>query len=201
MGRGERAGKFAFALLALLAVVSLGWSYAQSLRGLELSPAAAVAPADGVVRVAVGSLEEKKLHRYGLRSGDRTIRFLLWKNSDTDVRSAFDACEICTDWGYVQQGEHVICRNCTAEIVAATIGIEGGCNPIPLPSRIDSGHVVIEVAQIERRRDMFKPSEAPPSEMLQCPKCRMFFTPEDAGPEVEIGGRRVRVCRMAECSQ
>jgi uncharacterized membrane protein len=56
---------------------------------------------------------------------------------------AFDACEICGNQGYYQKGPNVICKNCASAINIPTIGQTGGCNPRPLPSRVDGDQLVI----------------------------------------------------------
>jgi uncharacterized membrane protein len=43
----------------------------------------------------------------------------------------------------------LICKNCGSEIVADTVGTPGGCNPIPLPAKVDSERIVIEEAALE----------------------------------------------------
>jgi len=61
----------------------------------------------------------------------------------------FDACEICGDKGYFEQGGAMVCRNCMSPIVLNSVGRSGGCNPIPLPSREVGGRIVISTADLE----------------------------------------------------
>ena len=65
---------------------------------------------------------------------ERPVRFFAVQVGD-EVRVCFDACEICGDKGYFEDGTAVVCRNCTSPIVRTSLGRTGGCNPIPLAHR------------------------------------------------------------------
>ncbi|HET6202496.1 MAG TPA: Fe-S-containing protein [Planctomycetota bacterium] len=193
-----RSGRFwrrGFAALASLALLALGVHAAVASRGLELSPATPLAPLDGAVRVPLGGLEERRLHRFGIELDGRIVRLLVWKNG-ADVRVALDACRLCRDQGYVQQGEHLICRNCLAEIHPPSLGAEGGCNPIPLPFRLGDEQLLVRLEDLESGKGWFAPSPGPE---LVCPTCAMRFRPEDSGGSIERGGRRIPVCGMETC--
>ena len=193
--RAERFWRRGFAVLAFLALGALGVHAASAARGLELSPATPVEPHDGTVRVPLAGLEEARLHRFGVEIGDRTVRFLLWK-SGGEARVALDACRLCRDRGYVQRGEHLVCRNCLAEIFPPSLGAEGGCNPIPLPSRIEGGSVEVRLADLEAAVEWFPRRTGPE---LVCPLCRMRFRPEDSAGSIERDGRRIPICGMEAC--
>ena len=57
--------------------------------------------------------------------------------------ACFNACNICGDKGYYMEGGGMTCRNCTAPVNLATLGQTGGCNPIPLASRVQGDSLVI----------------------------------------------------------
>ena len=46
------------------------------------------------------------------------------------MHAGLDACSICGNKGYYQDGKNVICRNCASAIYIPTIGLAGGCNPV-----------------------------------------------------------------------
>ena len=64
------------------------------------------------------------------------------------VRACFDACEICGDIGYFEDGANAVCRNCTSPIVLASLGRTGGCNPIPLAHAESLGTIVFRAADL-----------------------------------------------------
>jgi uncharacterized membrane protein len=88
----------------------------------ELSAAATLSVTDGVARIPVSAVSDGLLHRYSI---------------------AFDACQICGNQGYYQKGPNVICKNCASAINIPTIGRPGGCNPIPLESKVEGADILI----------------------------------------------------------
>src|SRR5262249_11115702 len=105
------------------------------------APGESLAMRDGEARFDTGPLVDGHLHFYEVAVGDQTVRFFALKVGD-DVRTCFDACEICGDKGYYERGPELICRNCTAPIVRTSLGRTGGCNPIPVPHHAVAGTTV-----------------------------------------------------------
>lgn len=114
-----------------------------------LSASQVVTAENGAVRIPVNSVGDGNLHRFELDDNGVHVRFIVIQKSDHSLVAAFDACAICGTQGYVQKGPEVICRNCDSAIVISTIGVKGGCNPIPLASHVDAGSLVIDAADIE----------------------------------------------------
>ncbi|HEV2844806.1 MAG TPA: Fe-S-containing protein, partial [Thermoanaerobaculia bacterium] len=50
--------------------------------------------------------------------------------------------------GYFQEGVNVTCLHCGSAIYPPTIGQPGGCNPLPLASRVVGGELVLSGADI-----------------------------------------------------
>jgi uncharacterized membrane protein len=71
------------------------------------------------------------------------------------VVPAFDACVVCGAHGYVERRGRLVCLACAADINTATLGIGGGCNPIPLKFREDDGALVIALADLAAERPAF----------------------------------------------
>ena len=112
-----------------------------------LSPAQAVTAEGGVIRIPVESVSDGNLHRFSYSTGDASVRFIVVRTGGR-LATAIDACEICGSQGYYQNGPEIFCRNCAAAIYTPTIGVTGGCNPIPLPA-VDSGtELVIQVSDL-----------------------------------------------------
>ena len=119
--------------------------YAKSLTAL--SPATALTAAGDVVRIPLDSVSDGNLHRFSYSSGGSFVRFIVIRTGDR-YATALDACDICGSQGYYQSGPEIFCRNCSAAIFTPTIGVTGGCNPVPLPSEESGPDLVIQVADL-----------------------------------------------------
>jgi uncharacterized membrane protein len=151
----HRARRWTFAAGAGALVISLvlgSFFAAQATRGYDPTPVM-VSPENGVVRLAIP--EDDKIHKYVVEVDGTPVRFFLLKRGDGSVTSAFDVCFICPAKGYLQNGEHVICKNCDAPINVASIGMTGGCNPIPLGVETNGNEVTVALAELARGRDRF----------------------------------------------
>jgi len=89
------------------------------------------------------------------------IDFFTVKESDGNVRVAFDACDVCyhAKEGYRQSGDNMQCINCGLEFSIAGLGSEnigGGCWPSFLPIKTDGDSVVIEKKDLESKKFMFE---------------------------------------------
>src|SRR5580700_6922597 len=122
------------------------------------SPSTPVALDNGVVRIPVASVSGGDLHRFELQDDGASVHFIVIEKPDHTLATAFDACQICGAKGYYQKGPEVICRNCGSEIVIATIGTPGGCNPIPLKSHVDGATLVIDADALESGARIFSKS-------------------------------------------
>lgn len=58
------------------------------------------------------------------------------KDSDGNIRTAFNTCQICYDSGngyYKQEGDNLVCQNCSNSFTMDQVGESaGGCNPWPI---------------------------------------------------------------------
>jgi FTR1 family protein len=114
-----------------------------------LSAPEQVALQDGAVRIPIASVSDGNLHRFELQDDGVGVRFIVMQKPDHSLATAFDACEICGTQGFYQKGPQVICRNCGSGIVTSTIGVKGGCNPIPFNSHVDGAMLVIDADALE----------------------------------------------------
>ncbi|TAN40937.1 MAG: DUF2318 domain-containing protein [Nitrospirae bacterium] len=104
-----------------------------------------------VVRVPFSDISDKKLKKYVYYQ----ILFLIALKPDGTAGVALDQCEICrpAKWnkdalGYAQKGENLICKYCMTPIAMHTLNNPGGCNPIPVPFKLEDGQIVIEVEEL-----------------------------------------------------
>jgi len=151
--REKRGLRIAAALSAvILAVLSV--SFVRSEAGRRLTPSTPVSASGGEVKVPVASVSDGKLHRFVADVSGRETRFLLIR-SGSEIKSAFDACQICGTDGYNEVGGSVVCLHCDANINIPTIGRAGGCNPMPLPSRVEGTSVVIRESDLAAEAGQF----------------------------------------------
>ncbi len=143
--RRERQYRYGAVISALVALVLVGIVYARELMPKKVpSPESVMTEGDSVV-VPLERVEDGKLHRLGLLLEGRLVRFLAMKTPDGTYRTGFDACKICGAFGYIQEGENLVCLNCVAEIPPSTLGNPGGCNPIPLENAVKDGKLLIPI--------------------------------------------------------
>jgi len=122
----------------------------------ELSAAIPVAAAGGFVRIPVAQVSDGNLHRFSVEEDGSTVRIIVIQRPDKTLATAFDACEICGNKGYYQKGPNVVCRNCASAIFVPTIGVRGGCNPIPLESAMEGTDLVIPAAKLFKGARLFR---------------------------------------------
>ena len=70
---------------------------------------------------------------YSFNTNGKEVRFFAVKGSDGEIRTAFDACDVCGGKkGYAQKGNDMVCRNCDRYFSIDSIGTAnrgGGCWP------------------------------------------------------------------------
>jgi len=94
------------------------------------------------------SLLDGRIHKYVVQEKGVDIRVLIVKKPDGTLVAALDACDICPPDGYAQTTEHVVCLYCNTPIPVGTVGMPGGCNPIPVTALISGKDVRITMKEI-----------------------------------------------------
>lgn len=139
---GERLGQgAAVATIAVLAVLLTG--FVSQARVPARVPGEALPLAEGAVRVPTAGLADGPVRFYHVAVAGRAVRFFVAERPDGSPVACLDACLICGDIGYYEDAAGMTCRNCTAPINPASLGIGGGCNPIPLASSVEDGALVV----------------------------------------------------------
>ena len=134
-------------IAGLVVVALLGVAFVQGSNIPGKAPATSLALADSTVRIDAASLADGHMHFYETTLAEGPIRFFAIKVNDK-FQTCFDACEICGDVGYFEDGASAVCRNCTSPIVLSSLGRTGGCNPIPLVHRRDGDALVFEAGDL-----------------------------------------------------
>jgi high-affinity iron transporter len=131
--------------LVVILVLTADFIYA---RANSAPPSARTVTAVGnEVRIPLSEVQDGSLHLYNITAGNQSLRFLTIKKPN-GYATALDACRICGAEGYRQDGQNVICRHCGSAIYVPSVGDQGGCNPIGVPSHTDGGDLVLDVSAL-----------------------------------------------------
>jgi high-affinity iron transporter len=123
-----------------------------------LSPSASVASDNGLIRIPLDAVSDGNLHRFVYSADGANTRFIVIKTGDR-LATALDACDICGSQGYYQKGASIFCKNCSSAIYGPTIGTVGGCNPVPLSSKVEGASLVIRASDLETGSKFFSAHE------------------------------------------
>ncbi len=135
----------ATASLTVILVLTADFIYA---RANSAPPSARPIEAVGnIVRVPINEVQDGAMHLYTVKAENQTLRFMIIKKPN-GWGVALDACRICGAEGYRQDGQNVICRHCASAIYIPSIGDQGGCNPIGVPSHVDGGDLLIDISSL-----------------------------------------------------
>ena len=139
----------------ILGIVGLGFVYAQP--PATLSPAAPVeAGADGQVRIPLSTFQGLEMRRFQTTVDGHPVRFIAIPVEEKGpIATAFDSCLICGPKGYYQEGPTVTCLHCGSAIYTPSIGQAGGCNPVPLKSRVVGGDLVLAASDLAAGSSLF----------------------------------------------
>jgi uncharacterized membrane protein len=134
-----------------LMIVTVGVSYAN--RKVELSPPVEVPASGGRIFIPLETVNDGDLHRFVHRvEGDGSatdVRYIIIQKNETSYGVGLDACDVCGASGYFQRKGQVVCILCDVVMNKSTIGLPGGCNPVPLAFAVESGGIVIETDDLE----------------------------------------------------
>lgn len=115
---------------------------------------------DGRVRLPLAEVGDGGVHFFTyVAAGGEPVTFLVRTDGDGVVRTHLDACFSCYRYrrGFVVEGERIVCRACryAYDLAEAEWHYIGACAPIPLPSSVRGGELVIERARLERAARFF----------------------------------------------
>ncbi len=144
------ASSFLFILM-----VTAEFIYAKSVSAP--SPATDVTFQGGQVSIPLAQIADGDLHRFAAKENGTEVRFWLYKKPDGRVATVFDACQICGPVGFYKGPNGVVCKNCAAPINGQSVGMTGGCNPIPLRAEQTADAVVIRETDIAAGVHIFQP--------------------------------------------
>jgi len=147
------ASVYVFAFI-FIAMVTASFIYEKS--ASALSPATEVTFVDGKVSIPLKQVYDGELHRYEAKEGGTEVRFWLYQKPDGKIATLLDACEICGGVGFYKGSNGVICKNCASPINLQSVGMAGGCNPIPLKAQVTDDAVIVSEADVAAGRRYFE---------------------------------------------
>lgn len=140
----SRKWQTALVSVTLATVLLLGiTTYAFAKASYRPDPQMVMVHEDGMVHIPVSDLTPGQLNLYTFQGSAADVTFMMIKRDEEDIAVALNACGICPPVGYHQEGNVLICDNCNAPINMETVGMPGGCNPIPLVASLVNGNVQI----------------------------------------------------------
>jgi high-affinity iron transporter len=138
-----------------IVLVTAEFIYTKSVSAL--SPATPVTFVNGKASIPLSQIADGDLHRFGARENGTEVRFWLYQKPDGKIATVFDACEICGPVGFYKGPNGVVCKNCAAPINGQSVGMAGGCNPIPLHASVTADAVIIAEADVAAGTRYFEP--------------------------------------------
>ena len=110
------------------------------------------------VLVPVEQVSDYNLHAFEMRTENNvTVRWIIIRKPNSAAYGVgLDACDVCGTAGYFQRGETVVCKKCDVVMNTNTIGLAGGCNPIPLEFKVEGGYIAIPMEKLLAAEKKFK---------------------------------------------
>ncbi len=136
-------------------LVTAEFIYAKSLSAPQR--AADVTFVNGQVTIPLTQVQDGDLHFYQAKENGVEVRFWLYQKPDGKIATVLDACEICGSVGFYKGTTGVVCKNCAAPINPQSVGMAGGCNPIPLQAETTSDAIIIKETDVAAGSRMFRP--------------------------------------------
>lgn len=124
---------------------------------VELSPSEEFQIEGKEIFIPLEQVSDGHLHRFTwTNEAGKGIRFIIVQKKGTSFGVGFDACDVCGDVGYYERKDEVVCNRCDVVMNKSTIGLKGGCNPVPLFSRIENGGIIILTDDLQKEAHRFK---------------------------------------------
>src|SRR6202453_236479 len=154
--RRERLWMASVYIFSFVFIVMITASFIDEKSASALSPATEVTFVDGKVSIPLKEVYDGELHRFESKEGGVEVRFWLYQKPDGKIATLFDACEICGGVGFYKGSNGVVCKNCASPINLQSVGMPGGCNPVPLKAQVTGDAVIVSEADVAAGRHYFE---------------------------------------------
>ena len=135
-------------------LVTAEFIYAKSLSAPQ--KAAEIAFVNGQASIPLSQVSDGDIHFYQATENGVDVRFWLYKKPDGKIATVLDACEICGSVGFYKGTNGVVCKNCAAPINPQSVGMPGGCNPIPLNADTTADAVIVKESDVAAQTRFFQ---------------------------------------------
>ncbi len=143
------------ALIVMIILSSVGSAYANKKE--ELVPAVSVTAKEQMVSIDINKVNDGHLHRFAYRTKKGTqVRFIVVLKGGSAYGVGLDCCEICGPTGYIEREGQIVCKLCDVVMNKQTIGLPGGCNPIPVKYGVGNGQIRIEQKELDAAAKYFR---------------------------------------------
>jgi high-affinity iron transporter len=154
--RRERFWMASVYMFSFVFIVMITASFIYEKSASALSPATEITFVDGKVSIPLKEIYDGELHRFESKEGGVEVRFWLYQKPDGKIATLFDACEICGGVGFYKGSNGVICKNCASPINLQSVGMPGGCNPVPMKAQVTNDAVIVSEADVAAGRHYFE---------------------------------------------
>ena len=135
-------------------LVTAEFIYAKTLSAPQ--KAAEVTFTNGQVSIPLNQVQDGDIHFYQAKENGIDVRFWLYQKPDGKIATVLDACEICGSVGFYKGTTGVVCKTCAAPINPQSVGMAGGCNPIPLKAETTPDAIIIREADVASHTHVFE---------------------------------------------
>ena len=111
---------------------------------------------NGQATIPLNQIQDGDIHFYQATENGVVVRFWLYQKPDGKIATVLDACEICGSVGFYKGTTGVVCKNCAAPINPQSVGMPGGCNPIPLKAETTADSVILKEADVAAGARIFQ---------------------------------------------
>ncbi|MBW3020607.1 DUF2318 domain-containing protein [Candidatus Woesearchaeota archaeon] len=98
-------------------------------------------------------------HYYTHYSNGVEVKYFAVLDSNGNVKTALDGCEVCGGAkGYRQVGDDMICNNCGRSFKIDQLGTKNtgrGCWPGYLPHEVEGDNIIIDKSDLESSKNLF----------------------------------------------
>lgn len=154
--RRERMWSLMLCTTAFIFIVLITAGFINEQAATKLSDAKEISFTNGQITIPKSEVADGDLHRYSATVNGEKLRFLLYRKPNGDVATVYDACQICGAVGFYKTATGITCKNCAAPINPQSVGEPGGCNPVPLKSKVVGDSIVITTTDLAEHAEVFQ---------------------------------------------